>query len=340
MRNKKKVLFYSSVRDKQLFFTQKFYQIDISILKKIGYEIQLSNKIYDAFFFWKYNFVFAYFYKKSFFVALIAYIFHRNTYFTGGIDDLSFENAATKRYRNQVYFMKLCYLISKSCIIVSKADLGNVTNILRGKKLSKISYSEHSIDVNSFLCNSGSKEQLFTTIVWMGGIGNVQRKGVDTAIKLFSKLKETKQFANYKFVIIGKKGAGTPYIESLIEQYSISDSVTITDKISECEKIDYLKRSQYYFQLSKYEGFGIAALEALFARNVVIHSGRGGLANPVYGSNTILFQIENDFDCEFQRLLLSINNIEKCAIEEACDKWKVYYDNERRKQDFIQIIHE
>ena len=53
-------------------------------------------------------------------------------------------------------------------------------------------------------------------------------------------------------------------------------------EVSEEDKINLLKRSKYYFQLSLYEGFGLAALEALCADNILIHSGKGGLANSIY----------------------------------------------------------
>ena len=39
----KKVLFYSSVPSKKLFYTQRFYYIDISLLQDLGCEVILSN---------------------------------------------------------------------------------------------------------------------------------------------------------------------------------------------------------------------------------------------------------------------------------------------------------
>lgn len=39
-------------------------------------------------------------------------------------------------------------------------------------------------------------------------------------------------------------------MRSLIVKYNLTNDVIITDEISETSKIDYLKRSKYYFQLS------------------------------------------------------------------------------------------
>lgn len=337
----KRVLFYSSVSSKSLFLTQRFYVFDIQILKESGCEVILSNSIRDAFYFWRYDFVFAYFYRKSFFVALIAKLFLRNTYFTGGIDDLDEHFAPPKRYKIQRLFFRLCYWVSKSCIIVSDSDKRNIIKIFRRKnKLRKLFFSEHTIDVQNFLRKSEvSKEDIFTSIVWMGNEGNVRRKGVDTALKVFSLLRKEQPFCGYKFFIIGKIGEGTSYVKSLISQYGLQDEVVLTDEITEAEKIELLLKSKYYFQLSLYEGFGLAALEALAAKNVVIHSGKGGLSNSMFLSG-VYFNIDNDFEVEYTQLRTSLSVYNRSKLEEVSSYIMVHYDNSRRKNDFLKIISE
>lgn len=338
-KSSKRVLFYSSVQDKHLFTTQRFYHIDINILYELGCEVLLSNRILDALCFWKYDFVFAYFYRKSFFVALIAALFMRPTYFTGGIDDLDVNYASKKRYRIQKFFFKLCYWISKSCIIVSDSDLRNIEKI--SNKTRKLSFSEHTINVEKFVARENilPKENLFTTIVWMGNEDNVKRKGVDTALKVFCLLQKNKFYADYKFLIIGKRGEGTSYVESLIAEYGLQRAVILTGEISEETKIDILLRSKYYFQLSIYEGFGLAALEALAANNIVIHSGRGGLKNTIFSSG-IIFNIENDLEIEIKHLLKKMFTYNDEQLDEVARFIIKQYDNSRRKEDFLRIITE
>ena len=107
----------------ELFKTQKFYQIDISILKDLGYDVLLSNRIFDSLLFWKYDILFSYFYRYSFFAALLAKCFGKKTYFTGGIDSLDSDYASAFNYKIQALFFKLCYWVADSCIIVSQSDL-------------------------------------------------------------------------------------------------------------------------------------------------------------------------------------------------------------------------
>ena len=127
---KKRLLFYSSVKSLELFKTQKFYQIDIALLEDLGYDVWLSNRIFDSLLFWKYDILFSYFYRYSFFTALFAKCFGKKTYFTGGIDPLDANYASPFSYRIQVLFFKLCYWVANSCIIVSQSDLKNIAKIV------------------------------------------------------------------------------------------------------------------------------------------------------------------------------------------------------------------
>lgn len=331
---RKRVLFYSSVKDKSVFNIQRFYEIDIEILKELGYDVILSNSIVDAWIFWKYDFVFAYFYRYAFFVSLIAKLFGNNTYFTGGIDALDQNLVSHKTYLIQKYLFMGCYYISKSCIIVSKTDDANVRQLVKGAKLS---FSEHSIDTSRFDCNISSKEDLCCSIVWQANSGNIKRKGVDCALRIFAKLLQLPQFQNYKFIVIGKKGEGTSYLENIVKELRIENAVEFTDSVSEEEKIAYLKRSRFYFQLSKFEGFGVAALEALCAKNIVIHSGKGGLSNPIYAKG-ILVNIDQSVEMMFEELKETLVTFNGNHLEEAHKSVCQNYDNKRRKEDFARII--
>ena len=336
MANKKRVLFYSSVRDKELFYIQRFYQVDISILDGLGYEVILSNQIGDAWKFWKYDFVLAYFYRYAFFPALIARLFGKNTYFTGGIDALDKNLVSERDYSIQKWFFKLCYWVSKSCIIVSKTDDVNVREIVKGEKLS---YSEHTIETKPFKCGLSQKENLFVTIGWQATVANVKRKGMDTSIRLFAELNKLPEYKEAKLFILGKAGDGTKYLEDIVKELGMEGRVVFTGSVSEEQKVDFLKRSKHYLQLSIFEGFGVAALEALCAKCIVIHSGKGGLSNPIY-NNGILLDIDKAIDSMSEELKAKLASFDAEKLENGCREVCARYDNERRKDDFKRIITE
>lgn len=99
----KRILFYSSVNSLELFKTQKFYQIDISILKDLGYDVLLSNRIFDSLLFWKYDILFSYFYRYSFFAALLAKCFGKKTNFPS----IFHYQSLTKKCYSFMYFSAL-----------------------------------------------------------------------------------------------------------------------------------------------------------------------------------------------------------------------------------------
>lgn len=291
--SKKRVLFYSSVKTKRMFSIQGFYRTDIQILRENGFNVLLSNHFWDFFLFWKYDITFIYFYRFGLFPALISKFFLKKVYFTGGIDDLDIDYAGEEKHFIQKIFFKLCNLFSDTSIIVSKADLKNIESIYAKNRLPKnLELSFHVIDFDSYKYSFDIKKQkIMTTIAWMVREENVYRKGVDKTVAVFDSLLKIDK--DWKLFIIGPKGEGTTIVEELIRKKGIEDSVFIVGSVSEEEKINFLKISKIYMQLSIYEGFGIAAIEALASGNIVFHSGRGGLKEGVsnYG-----IEVENISD--------------------------------------------
>lgn len=279
--SKKRVLFYSSVKTKKMFSVQGFYRTDIQILRENGFQVLLSNHFWDFFLFWKYDITFIYFYRFGLFPAIISNFFFKPVYFTGGIDNLDLEYAGKRKHFTQKIFFKLCNFFSDTSIIVSKADLKNIQSIYANNRLPKnLELSFHVIDFDSYKYTfTNEKQKIMTTIAWMLREENVYRKGVDKTVQVFDSLRKIDN--GWKLIIIGPKGEGTTIIEELIQEKGIEDSVFLVGSVSEDEKINFLKTSKIYLQLSIYEGFGIAAIEALAAGNVVFHSGRGGLKEGV-----------------------------------------------------------
>lgn len=271
----KTVLFYSNVKSLKFFSLQKFYKIDIDILRSMGYNVKLTSSIFSFFKFYSYDIAFLYFFRFSFFAGLISRILNKKVYFTGGIDNLDKEYSSTKNYFIQKIFFKLCYFVSNKIFIVSKSDMYNVASIMPSMK-GKCVLNQHSIDVNSLLLDDfKSKRNIISTICWMVTEENVRRKGIIESIKLYNENPFLRN--NYQYYIIGSIGKGTEKIIEYIDSYGLKENVLLLGELTETEKIKTLKGSRFYFQLSKYEGFGIAALEAFSAGCQVIHSGKGNL---------------------------------------------------------------
>lgn len=329
----KKVLFFSSVKDVSLFNTQKFYSIDIEILRNLGYDVRLVND-YRDFFRLKYDFAYIFFYTRGLVPALISRFRFKKVYFTGGIDNLDSSYAQKISYKIQSLLFRICRFISNDCLIVSESDLMNVRNVYKKNLPSKLDLVFHAIKINDFSCELNEKTNNFASICWMESLVNVRRKGLETSLYYFKYLSSFEEFKDSKYYLIGKEGTGSDYIKSIIDKLEISERVVFTGVVDERVKIDYLKKSKYYFQLSMNEGFGIAALEALASKCIVIHSGKGGLKE-VVGDNGILLDIDK-FD---DSILSKIKSFDNEVIEEAYQRIKRTYDFDCRLRRIEEILN-
>lgn len=117
----------------------------------------------------------------------------------------------------------------------------------------------------------------------------------------------------------------------------MEDKVDFVGAIDEKQKVAYLKKCGYYFQLSLYEGFGLAALEALAAKCIVIHSGRGGLKELV-GNSGVLVDLSSYNN--ISKLYTDLLAITSETINSHRDFLKQNYDLHIRRKSLENIIND
>lgn len=170
-------------------------------------------------------------------------------------------------------------------------------------------------------------------------VDNVFRKGVDKTIEVFKLIAD--KMSDYKLVIIGPKGEGSVYVEKLINESGLQDRIILTGEISESKKINYLMKSKYYFQLSAYEGFGLASIEALAAGNLVFHSGKGGLIDAL-GEHGVKVNDINDYkniaELLYADYLNQNDTMKKQNILNGINYVKESFSLDQRKDIFKEVI--
>jgi glycosyltransferase involved in cell wall biosynthesis len=223
----------------------------------------------------RYDIVFSYFYTWSSFAIIIARLKGARAIMTGGADELdaSFNRSWKKLFLHRWIF-RLAHFFSSNILAVSTSDLKNFSQLVGRRKLSLI---PHVVDTAKLTASLIQKQNTFLTIGWMGSEGNVRRKGMDIAVKLMHEFSARNWSA--KLIIAGTPGRGTDALRKLVNELKVKDRVEFKFNISEEEKVHLLQSSNYYLQLSEFEGFGLAALEALSCGSCVVHTGRGGLSD-------------------------------------------------------------
>jgi N-acetyl-alpha-D-glucosaminyl L-malate synthase BshA len=96
-------------------------------------------------------------------------------------------------------------------------------------------------------------------------------KRVQDVVKAFA---EIRQHVPVKLLMVGD-GPERPVMEDLVRELNIDEDVRFVGKQEQIEEI--LAVSDIFLLPSEYESFGLAALEAMAAHNIVISSNAGGL---------------------------------------------------------------
>lgn len=332
----RRVLFYAAVRDKSLFRTMGFYETDIQILQDCGYEVAPTNKVADFFKFRNYDIAFIYFWTWGLLPAFISKCFRKKVLFTGGLDALDRRyNRSILDYTLKKWLFKGCAFLSDANIAVSRSDLQNMEKT--GFRMRNIHLIPHVIDAERYAYRGTQKKDTITTVAWMGTKENVVRKGVDRLLVVFRKFAATDE--RFTLMLIGPEGKGSDYLKDMAARMNIAPRVIFTGVVPEDEKIRLLKESKYYFQLSEYEGFGVSAIEALAAGNLVFHSGKGGLADSMTPDGILVDDID-----DFEALADRLREVDKrytdyqVQIDKGVRRMKSDYACDRRSTEIGRIL--
>lgn len=285
-----KILFYSPVKDVNLFERVGFYRDDINALSLKGDEVIVTNRLLKLLFV-KPEMIVGYFYSKALFAAILGRIIRAEVILTGGADQISPVLVSGFNLLKNRVFAFFCLVFAHRILLSCNDDVVNFNILSFGIRClrKKIELVNHVVipvctPEEKKITNKGKFDAI--TLCWMGSEGNAIRKGVDTSIELIARLRQNKIDARLK--IAGSDGPARFFIEQLINKYNISDYVTFLGPISEEDKRKHFLEANIYLQLSLHEGFGVAAAEAFFSGMTVIHSNKGGLKD-VIGEKGIVF---------------------------------------------------
>ena len=173
-------------------------------------------------------------------------------------------------------FERIAGGLYKYIITVSPSVTGIIKERYKKDKTYRLIYNGVSNDLFSVV----PQEENY--IGFLGRI-DVYMKGLDILLEAFSKIKNRE-------VVLKLAGSGTDKdlkeLRSLSKELGISDRVLFLGRISDEEKKDFLCRALYIVMPSRYEGWGIAAIEASACSRAVIGADIPGLRDAVIDGKT------------------------------------------------------
>ncbi len=152
-----------------------------------------------------------------------------------------------------------------------------------------ISVTPFGIDVNAFQPKPESKDPKVITI---GTVKTLAPKyGIDILIRAFARVREqlartdSEHAGRLRLLIVGAGPQRLP-LETLAGELNVAGVTTFAGGVPHAEVADYLHRLDVYVAVSRFESFGVAALEASACGLPVVVSNVGGLPEVVVDEET------------------------------------------------------
>lgn len=179
-----------------------------------------------------------------------------------------------------------------------KIFLNTVKNVITSTKAVKEDIQKKGDTIKIINLGNGVAEELFELvpeekqfILFLGRI-DIYMKGLDILVKSFSNL--SNQNVTLKIAGSGKQG-DVEKLNKIIEAYHLKERVAVLGKVSDLEKYELFKTCLFLVMPSRFEGWGITAVEANAAGKSVIGTNIKGLSEAVANNKTaILLEPEND----------------------------------------------
>ncbi len=181
-------------------------------------------------------------------------------------DSYSPESMVKNRFMKRVYMVLL-----ERYVLASATQIHALTETGR-KHISKYTRNSSITLVTNFVSPFGENRivKKRTQLSFIGRY-DIHQKGIDIMLKALSRYKAAGHNP-VPFVLIGKYNREEELLlTSLINRNGLTHgNVVMKGKVSTEEKNLILAESRFYFQLSRFEGFGLAIVEALAAGTPVI----------------------------------------------------------------------
>lgn len=195
-------------------------------------------------------------------------------------------------------------------------------------------YSPHIVDTHSFNIGLGEREDIIYTTATMV-YGNDERKCIPELINAATLVHNV--YPNVKFILGGQFD---PKYKNMVEELAASSYIKLLGLISKKEKIQYLQSCKIYLQPSRFEGFGLAILEALSCGAPVVTSQVGAVTEVVGNFAEFVNGSSPESISAGVIKLLNDDKLRKQLGANGRKRAEDLFSYERRKNDLKMIVNE
>jgi glycosyltransferase involved in cell wall biosynthesis len=252
----------------------EYYRQDIDILRDLGFEVVLATRWrevpsdVDLYFVWWWHWGF---------LPMSRNLRKRPCLITGTLDLSSpLANGYYQRPWWHRCLMRYALKNASANVFISARECEGVGRAL---KVTKPSYVPEGVDTDVYREGNGPREDYVLTVSKMIYRTNTDRKCIPEIIRAIPLIHA--EHPKTRFIIAGEKGGDYARIEVLAQQLGVAEYVEFSGVISRDKKIRLMQRCKVYLSPSRYEGFGLAILEAMSCGAAVVSSPAGAVPEVV-----------------------------------------------------------
>jgi len=323
----RRVSFFAKVSDRTVLERVEFYAQDIRILEELGFKVQIATtfaeiRAADLYFVWWWTW--------AFLPLTIAKTLRRPIIITGVFD----EWAQASRRGWHKWAISECLKRADANVFISQHEQEQIP------RLYEVRYPRYvplCVDPAIFTPNGRDRERMVLTIAWLKE-GNAHRKSIPEVIRAAAIVHS--RFPEVRFLIAGEKHTAFPALQDLVNELRAGSYIKFLGTISKQEKIRLLQRCAVYAQPSRFEGFGLAVLEAMSCGTPVVSSPAGAMPEVVGDSGQLVSgESPNEIATAILRYL-DDDALRKETGQAARRRAETMFPYSRRKGEIAKIITE
>lgn len=259
-----RISFFARVHDPAMLTRVQFYAQDLAILRGLGHQVDVATRAHqlrpaDVYFIWWWTWAFQ--------PLALAGLLRRPAIITGVFDEWAFD-ARPAPHR---WLLRQALRRADANLFVSRLEREIVPARFT---VQAPAYAPLTADLERHQPGTAPREPFLLTMGWLTA-GNAERKGIPTVLRAVARLRA--RHPALRLVVAGTAGDGVPGLQALAAELGISDITDFPGPVSDSEKVSLMQRCAAYLQPSTFEGFGLAALEAMACGAPVVASTGGAL---------------------------------------------------------------
>jgi len=312
-----------------------FYQTDIRILKELGFDVTVSNKISNIPI--NSDLYFAYWASSGAKAVMVSKLARKPSVVIAAGSDVARNDPTGTGYDARPIWQKgiirWC-LKAADAIVADSKDVEKEARALGTKNLYMVYFG---VDTNIYKPSTSPKEQNFVLVSHISK-QNVDRKRMEDIIRAMKIVIE--KYPKATFTFVGTQLEGYPIVKKLAEELELPNNIEFVESrgMPEGKKIEYMNRALAFVQPSLHEGFGLAMVEAMSCALPVIVT-RQGATPEVAGEDAIYVPLKSPESIAKEMLSL-LENEEKVKLVGSKLRQRVIdvFSYEQRKAELKKII--